>query len=299
MAKIGFVGLGHMGLHMAANLIKNQHDVTGFDIQKTARDNLKALGGTIANSAKEVATDQDIIITMLQTGQQVKEVTSGDDGLFANAKLGALYMDCSTIDVPNSRAIHQEAQRWQLLSVDAPVSGGMAGAMAATLTFMVGGDERACQMAEPILLCMGKKVIYTGHAGSGMAAKICNNMILGVSMIAVSEAFLLAKKLGLSAQKLFDVVTNASGQCWVMNQYVPVPGILEHVPANHDYQPGFTGDMMLKDLNLSQTLAKHCQVETPISQHANELYQSLHETGMGHLDFSVIIKALAKEKLPK
>jgi len=292
MTRIGFVGLGHMGLPMAKNLIKAGHTVTGFDLQPKAISALVDAGGLAATSLDTLAPNQDVIITMLQTGQQVEHVCIGDTGLLAHASKNTLYIDCSTIDVQSSRQVHHQADSLNLTAVDAPVSGGVAGAAAATLTFMVGGTTKAFHAAEPILMTMGKKVIHTGTAGSGQAAKICNNMILGISMIAVSEAFVLAEKLGLTPQKLHEVVTNASGQCWVMNQYVPVPGVLNHVPANHHYEPGFTTAMMLKDLWLSQHSAESVGISTSMGKLATELYQNAQESGLGDLDFSVIIKQI-------
>ena len=296
MARIGFVGLGHMGLPMAINLVKAGHQVTGYDLQQSALDQFSKTGGLIAPALKDTAKDQDILITMLQTGQQVLHVCLGVDGLFNKAKKGALFIDCSTIDVQTSREIHQIANENHLLSVDAPVSGGVAGANAGTLTFMVGGDDEAYSIAQPILAFMGQKIIHTGSAGSGQAAKICNNMILGISMIAVSEAFTLAEQLGLSAQKLFDVVSNSSGQCWAISKYVPVPGILENVPANNDYKPGFAAAMMLKDLLLSQKTAQSVNVETPLGAKTTELYQHFIDQGLGDADFSAIIKLIAQAK---
>ncbi|OCH99066.1 3-hydroxyisobutyrate dehydrogenase [Legionella jamestowniensis] len=297
MARIGFIGLGHMGLPMAINLLKAGHTVTGYDIQQSALNHLQEAGGKVAQRLPEAASGQEVIITMLQTGGQVREVCLGDKGLFILAQPQTVYIDCSSIDVPSSREIHQQAILNQLFVVDAPVSGGVAGAQAGTLTFMVGGDEEAFTRAKPILEAMGKKIIHTGEAGSGQAAKICNNMILGISMIAVSEAFVLAEHLGLSAPKLFEVVTNSSGQCWAMSQYVPVPGVLPHTPANNNYQPGFTAAMMLKDLNLSQNSATAMDIETPLAASATAIYQQFNEAGFGHLDFSAIIKAIAKEQV--
>lgn len=289
MANIGFVGLGHMGLPMAINLVNAGHQVTGFDLQTKAMDAFHQAGGIKADTLQTTAQNQDILITMLQTGQQVEHVCLGESGLFAVTRRNTLYIDCSSIDVKTSRQIHQAAQAHHLISLDAPVSGGVKGAASATLTFMVGGTEHAFIQAKPILAHMGKTIIHTGESGSGQAAKICNNMILGISMIAVSEAFTLAEHLGLTPQKLFDVVTHASGQCWVMNNYVPVPGILEHVPANHDYQAGFTAAMMLKDLRLSQHSAEEVGVKTPMGKEATRLYQQLNDAGMSELDFSAII----------
>ncbi|MCL9684456.1 3-hydroxyisobutyrate dehydrogenase [Legionella maioricensis] len=296
MAKIGFVGLGHMGLPMAINLVKAGHSVTGYDLQPPAMERFSEAGGLIAHTLQDTSKDQDILITMLQTGQQVLHVCTGVDGLFNKAKEGALFIDCSTIDVKTSRELHQIAKESHLLAVDAPVSGGVGGAVAATLTFMVGGEEDAYKVAKPILSLMGQKVIHTGSAGSGQAAKICNNMILGISMIAVSEAFTLAEKLGLSTQKLFEVVNNSSGQCWVVSKYIPVPDILENVPANNDYKAGFAAAMMLKDLNLSQNTARAVNLETPLGAKTTELYQHFIDEGLGDADFSAIIKLIAKAK---
>lgn len=289
---IGWIGLGHMGLPMAVNLLKAGHTVTGFDLQAEALQALTQSGGIAAKKLQATAYQQDVIITMLQTGQQVQDVCFGSNGLFAQANPHAIYIDCSSIDVNQSQAIYNQAIAHQLIAVDAPVSGGVKGASTASLTFMVGGLPDAFDKVKPILACMGKTIIHTGGAGSGQAAKICNNMILGVSMIAVSEAFLLAQQLGLTAEKLFEVVTKSSGRCWVMEQYAPVPGVLDNVPANHAYQAGFTAAMMLKDLNLSQQAAQQKNVQTPLSEQATSLYQQLNDKGMGGLDFSAIIKLL-------
>ena len=292
MANIGFIGLGHMGLPMATQLVKAGHRVTGFDLAPSARDAFESLGGVKASQLAEAAHSQAVIITMLQTGEQVTNVCLGDNGLLAIAHPNTLLIDCSSIDVPNARRIQEEASQRNLIAVDAPVSGGVSGANAATLTFLVGGTDDAFAKAKPILAAMGKKIIHTGAAGSGQAAKMCNNMILGISMIAVSEAFVLAEHLGLSPKTFAEVVTNASGQCWVMDHYVPVPGVLDNVPANNEYKPGFTVAMMLKDLYLSQRSAESMGVTTPIGQRATEMYQQCLNKGMGECDFSAIIKTL-------
>ncbi len=292
MAKIGFVGLGHMGLPMAINLVKAGHMVTGFDINANALESFRAAGGKIASELAMIASDQEIIITMLQTGTQIREVYLGEHGLFHQVDKNTLYIDCSSIDVQTSRIIHQKASQLHVLAVDAPVSGGVAGASQATLTFMVGGSEDAFLKAEKLLAFLGKKIIHTGPGGSGQAAKICNNMILGISMIAISEAFTLAEYLGLTPQKLFEVVTHSSGQCWAMSHYAPVPGLLDNVPANHNYQPGFTGAMMLKDLCLSQQSAQDVGLNTQLGSEATKLYQQFIDKGLGHLDFSAIIKMI-------
>lgn len=292
MAKIGFIGLGHMGLPMAINLVKAGHQVTGFDLQAQALTQLTEAGGIAASTLADAAKNQDLFITMLQTGQQVESVCLGEQGLFAAATPDTLFIDCSSIDVNSSRALYQQALNHRLVPLDAPVSGGVAGASAGTLTFMVGGESEALEKARPILEIMAKKIIHTGPAGSGQAAKICNNMILGISMIAVSEAFVLGEHLGLSPEKLFEVVTNSSGQCWSMSQYTPVPNIIPNCPANNHYQPGFSVAMMLKDLNLSQNCAKSVGLKTPLGATATKLYEQFSESGQGQLDFSAIIKAI-------
>ena len=298
MAKIGFVGLGHMGLPMAINLVKAGHNVTGYDLQHSALHHFIQSGGNAASNLHELAKDKEIIITMLQTGQQVLNVCRGREGVFQTAAPQTLFIDCSTIDVNSSRELHQLAKQHHLQSVDAPVSGGVAGATAATLTFMVGGEHEAFLRAQSILSFMGQKIIHTGIAGSGQAAKICNNMILGISMIAISEAFVLAKQLQLSPEKLFEVVNNASGQCWAITKYAPVPGVLENVPANHEYKPGFAAAMMLKDLNLSQESAQSVHVQTPLGAKATAIYQHFIEQGLGEYDFSAIIKLIAQGEEP-
>lgn len=293
MARIGFIGLGHMGLPMAVNLVKAGHTVTGFDLQQSVLEQFFTAGGLVAHALQDAAREQQVIITMLQKGQQVLEVCSGKDGLFNAAKEKTLFIDSSTIDVLSSQEVHQQARRMGLLAVDAPVSGGVAAASAGTLTFMVGGELESFLAAQPFLSAMGKKIIHTGKAGSGQIAKICNNMILGISMIGISEAFTLADHLGLPAEKLFEVANNASGQCWALSKYVPVPGILENVPANHDYKPGFAAAMMLKDLVLSQKAAHQAEITTPLGAKATELYEKLIEKGLGEADFSAIIKLIA------
>lgn len=295
MARVGFVGLGHMGLPMAINLVKAQHTVSGYDLQQQALDAFALAGGLIAKTLTDVA-QQEVIITMLQTGEQVKQVYLGEQGLLQQAQAGTLFIDCSTIDVATARDLQRQAKDYHHRAVDAPVSGGVAAATAGNLTFMVGGEEPTFLAAKEVLAAMGKKIIFTGDSGSGQAAKICNNMILGISMIAVSEGFILAEKLGLSHQKLFEVVNNASGQCWVMSKYAPVPDVLENVPANRDYKPGFAAAMMLKDLKLSQNSAQQVGVSTCLAEKATELYQQFINQGGADSDFSAIIKLLSSVK---
>lgn len=292
MANIGFIGLGHMGLPMALNLLKAGHRVVGFDLQSGPVETLIQEGGVGAKKALDAVIGQEVLITMLQTGKQVESIVLGEQGAYFSLAKNALHIDCSTIDVASARKMHHHAETQDLLSVDAPVSGGVAGAKAGTLTFMVGGKEAAVALASSILKTMGETIIATGAEGSGQAAKICNNLILGISMIGVSEAFILAEKLGLSPQKLHEVVTHASGQCWVMSKYPPIAGILDNVPANHDYQAGFAVAMMLKDLCLSQQEAAHAGLDLPMSAKARELYRHFADQGFAGLDFSAIINVL-------
>jgi 3-hydroxyisobutyrate dehydrogenase len=294
MARIGFIGLGNMGLPMAQNLIKAGHAVTGLDISKAQIDKLVEAGGKAAGSVRDAASGVDIVITMLPAGAQVRDVYLGNDGVVATASQGALLIDSSTIDVETARAMSSVAQGNGLAMLDAPVSGGVGGAQGGTLTFMVGGPDAAFERAKPILEQMGKTIVHAGGAGNGHAAKICNNMILGVSMIAVSEAFVLAEKLGLDAQKLFDISSKSSGQCWSMTSYCPVPGPVPASPANRDYQAGFTAAMMLKDLKLAQDAAKTTGTATPLGADAAKLYGQYVESGEGGRDFSGIIRYVRK-----
>jgi 3-hydroxyisobutyrate dehydrogenase len=293
MARIGFIGLGNMGLPMALNLIKAGHQLDGFDLQPAAVDGLIAAGGSAAGTIDAVAAQADIVVTMLPAGQHVRAVYLDTGGVLQNAKAGTLLIDCSTIDVESARAVASAAEAKGLPMIDAPVSGGVSGAQAATLTFMVGGSESAFAQAKPLLEAMGKTIVHAGGSGNGQAAKICNNMILGVSMIAVSEAFLLAEKLGLDAQRLFDISSKSSGQCWSMTSYCPVPGPVPTSPANRDYQAGFTAAMMLKDLQLAQDAARGAAVATPMGAGAAAVYERFVQDGDGAgFDFSGIIRFL-------
>jgi len=289
MARIGFIGLGNMGLPMAQNLIKAGHQVEGVDVSQAATDRLKAAGGAVVETAKSAAARADVVITMLPAGQHVREVYLGSSGIIENANAGTLLIDCSTIDVETARVVAAAAEAKGLMMLDAPVSGGVGGATAGTLTFMVGGAERGYLRAESILRQMGKTIVHAGGAGNGQAAKICNNMILGVSMIAVSEGFVLAEKLGLDKQKLFDIASKSSGSCWSMVNYCPVPGPVPTSPANRDYQAGFTAAMMLKDLALAQDAANAAQVVTPMGAEAAALYRRYVDQGQASKDFSGIV----------
>jgi 3-hydroxyisobutyrate dehydrogenase len=277
-----------MGLPMASNLLKAGHDTIGFDVSQTARDAASAAGITPADSLAHAAKSADAIITMLPNGKLVLECWQT---LLANAPPDALFVDSSTIDVADARAAHAAAAQAGMASIDAPVSGGTGGATAATLTFMVGGTTEAFARAQPILAAMGRKIVHCGDAGAGQAAKICNNMILGISMIAVSEAFVLGEKLGLTHQSLFDVASTASGQCWALTTNCPVPGPVPASPANRGYTPGFATALMLKDLKLSQDCADKFGADTTMGRLATKLYEAFAETG-GAQDFSAIINKI-------
>jgi 3-hydroxyisobutyrate dehydrogenase len=292
MAKIGFIGLGNMGMPMAQNLLKAGHEVTGFDLNVDATERLAASGGSTANSIADACKAVEVVITMLPAGEQVREVYLGAGGVLATVGPETLLIDCSTIDVATAREVAQAARDKALAMVDAPVSGGVAGAEGASLTFMVGGDDAAFERARPMLETMGKTIVHAGGPGNGQAAKICNNMILGASMIVVSEAFLLAEKLGLDAQKLFDISSKSSGQCWSMTSYCPVPGLVPTSPANRDYKAGFTAAMMLKDLKLAQAAARTTHATTPLGAGAAAVYERFIESGDSSVDFSGIIRYL-------
>ncbi|WGS17890.1 MULTISPECIES: 3-hydroxyisobutyrate dehydrogenase [unclassified Bradyrhizobium] len=287
MANVAFIGLGNMGGPMAANLVKAGHKVTAFDLVAASRDQAKTDGAAIAESGVATVKGADVVITMLPAGKHVLGVWN--DVLPAMAK-GTLIIDCSTIDVESAKQAHALAAKHGMASVDAPVSGGTGGAKGATLTFMCGGADKAFAAAKPVLEKMGKKIVHCGAAGAGQAAKICNNMILGISMIAVGEAFVLAEKLGLSHQALFDVASTSSGQCWSLTTYCPVPGPVPTSPANNDYKPGFATNLMLKDLTLAQDAARTAGAATPLGQHAQEIYKTFDATGHGGVDFSGIIQ---------
>jgi 3-hydroxyisobutyrate dehydrogenase len=288
MTSIGFIGLGNMGGPMAANLLKAKLDLTGYDVSAAALEVFVSQGGKRADGIADAAAGKDVIITMLPAGPHVRQVYSSSGGIFEHARKGALLIDCSTIDVETARSVAAHADELGFKMLDAPVSGGTAGAAAATLTFMVGGDAGAFQRAEPILSKMGKTIVHAGPAGTGQAAKICNNLILGISMVAVCEGFALAERLGLDEQKLFDISSKSSGQCWSLTSYCPVPGPVPAAPSNRDYAPGFTAEMMLKDLKLAQQAAIASGTATPLGAAAAALYGLLVNSGLGARDFSVM-----------
>ncbi|MBO9445198.1 3-hydroxyisobutyrate dehydrogenase [Ruegeria sp. R14_0] len=285
--KIGFIGLGNMGNPMAANLAKAGHDVVGFDMA-----DVSVPGVTMASSGAEAATGADIVVTMLPNGQILRAV-AGE--IIPTMSAGSTWIDCSTVDVDSARAVADQAKDAGVLAVDAPVSGGIGGAAAGTLTFMAGGSDAAFEKAAPLFEIMGQKAVHCGEAGAGQAAKICNNMILGVTMITTCEAFALADKLGLDRQKMFDVVSTSSGYSWTMNAYCPAPGVGPASPADNDYQPGFAAELMLKDLRLSQQAAESSDADTPMGQVATELYEQFveSENGLGK-DFSAMLPRFEK-----
>ncbi|MCV9967174.1 3-hydroxyisobutyrate dehydrogenase [Pararhizobium sp. BT-229] len=292
MTSIGFIGLGHMGGPMAANLVKAGHTVRGFDLSPPLLDEARDKGVTPCSSLAETVEGVDTVITMLPAGKHVLSVWQE---LVATVPSATLLIDCSTIDIDSARKAHAMASEKGCPSLDAPVSGGTGGAAAGTLTFMIGGDQSVFTKATPIFEAMGKRIIHCGDATAGQAAKICNNMILGISMIAVGEAFVLGEKLGLSHQALYDVASVSSGQCWSLTTYCPVPGPVPASPANNDYKPGFAGALMLKDLKLSQEAAETAGATTPLGAKAAELYQLFNELGNADKDFSGIINMLREK----
>lgn len=292
MSKIGFIGVGNMGGPMACNLVKAGHDVIAFDLSQSNLDVVADRGATIATSCSEAVRGADIVLTMLPAGTHVKDVYFSD--VFDNASEGTLMIDCSTIDVSTSRAVHVAAAERGFLMLDAPVSGGVSGATAGTLTMMVGGTDAAYEQAESILEIVGKNKIHCGASGAGQAAKMCNNMMLGIQMSSVAEAFILAESLGLDAQKLFDVSSTASGQCWSITNYCPVPGPVPTSPANNNYKPGFATALMLKDMNLALDAAKSAGVDVSVAESAAKIYSSYSEAGGDVKDFSGIIEHIRK-----
>jgi len=295
MAKVGFIGLGNMGGPMARNLRKAGHELKVFDLSEKAVASLVEAGATMATSASDAARNVEFVVTMLPAGEHVRSVYLGDDGLIAAAIKGTVFIDSSTIDVPSARETIAAAEAAGMQMLDAPVSGGVGGAEAGTLTFMVGGTKAAFAKAKPLLEKMGKNIFHAGAAGNGQVAKVCNNMILGISMIAVSEAFVLGEKLGLDAQTLFDISSTASGQCWSMTSYCPVPGPVPASPANRNYAPGFSAAMMLKDLRLAQDASKTARTPTPLGAQAAQLYALMEAAGEDGLDFSGVIKLIRGE----
>lgn len=280
--KIGFIGLGNMGAPMAANLVAAGHTVTGFDTAAPCPD-----GVSSAASAADAAAEADVVITMLPNGAILRSVAAD---IHPAMRAGAVHLDCSTVDVDSARTVAEAARAAGLDAVDAPVSGGIGGAAGGTLTFMAGGSTAAFEACVPLFDIMGQKAVHCGDAGAGQAAKICNNMILAITMIGTCEAFALADKLGLDRSKMFDVVSTSSGYSWTMNAYCPAPGVGPQSPADNDYKPGFAADLMLKDLRLSQQAAEGADADTPLGAAATELYRSFveDEDGAGR-DFSAML----------
>ncbi|MGE3302720.1 MAG: 3-hydroxyisobutyrate dehydrogenase [Hyphomonadaceae bacterium] len=293
--RIAFLGLGNMGAGMAANLVKGGHEVTGFDPAPAARQRASELQVRAVETLADAVKGADAAVSMLPAGAHVREAY--ENGVFAAANPGALFIDCSTIDVASARAVAEAARAKGFAMVDAPVSGGIMAANAGSLTFMVGGSAQDFARAEPVLAKMGRAVIHAGEAGAGQAAKICNNMILGVTMIGTCEAFLLAQKLGLDTQKFFDIASKASGQSWSMTSYCPVPGPVEGAPSNRNYEGGFLTELMWKDLKLAHDEAQRAGLSSPLGAAAEALYALFDANGGHGRDFSGIIKMLGGEKL--
>lgn len=289
MSNIAFIGLGNMGGPMAGNLVKAQHHVVAFDLVQASMDAAAELGASLAGSAQEAVKNAEIVVTMLPAGKHVLAVWAE---ILPVVKPGTLLIDCSTVDVESARKAHAMAAELSCPSLDAPVSGGVGGAKGATLTFMVGGSDEAFRRGEGILATMGRRVVHCGPAGNGQVAKICNNMLLGISMIGVCEAFVLAEKLGLSHEALYDVASTSSGQCWSLTTYCPVPGPVPTSPANNGYKAGFASALMLKDLKLSQEAAQAAGASTPLGAAAAQLYGLHNAWGEGGTDFSGIIHLL-------
>ncbi len=293
MGEIAFIGLGNMGSGMSANLVKAGHTVRAFDLNSDAVAKAVEAGATGASSVAEAVAGAEAVVTMLPAGKHVLEVYFGESGIASHAAPGTLFLDCSTIAVEAAREASAGASEAGFAMVDAPVSGGVAAAAGGTLTFMVGGETTAFERAKPILEAMGKTIVHAGGAGNGQVAKIANNMLLGISMIATCEAFSLAEKLGLDAQTFFDISSKASGQNWSMTSYCPAPGPVPTAPSNNDYEPGFAVDMMLKDLRLARGAAESALANTRFGDLAAEIYERLSEDGKGGKDFSVIMRELS------
>jgi 3-hydroxyisobutyrate dehydrogenase len=299
MARIGFIGVGNMGGPMVRNLLKAGHGVTVFDLSAEAVERVTRAGAKQAASPSEAVANAEIVITMLPAGPQVRAVYLGvggnDPGLIGAVGRGVQLIDCSTIDVATARDVAAAAAKAGLDMLDAPVSGGVGGAEAGTLTFMVGGSKAGFARAQPVLAAMGRTIVHTGNSGNGQAAKICNNMILGISMLGVAEGFVLAERLGLDHQVLFDITSKSSGQCWAITNYCPVPGPVPASPANRNFQAGFTADMMLKDLRLAQDAAHQANAATPLGAEAQAMFTLFINRGQGGLDFSAIIRLIRGE----
>lgn len=292
MAKIGFIGLGNMGLPMARNLLGAGHAVTGYDLSQAALDALAEAGGTAAADPQGAVQDAEIIVTALPAARHVKGIYCGQGGILDTAPKGCVFIDCSTIDVASAREVIAEADERGQMMVDSPMSGGIGGATAGTLTFMVGGSDEAFAAARPALTAMGKNIFHAGGPGAGSAAKICNNMMLAIQMISVAEGFSLAERLGLDAQKLYDISSTATARCWSLNDYCPAPGPVPTAPSNRGYQPGFSAELMLKDLRIAMEAAQAAGAATPLGAHAAQIYAMMDLAGRSDRDFSGVIEFL-------
>ncbi|MEM8959534.1 MAG: 3-hydroxyisobutyrate dehydrogenase [Pseudomonadota bacterium] len=292
MLNIAFIGLGNMGLPMAKNLLAAGHRVTGFDLSGDAMAALIEAGGVQAGSPGEAVAGVEAVVTALPAARHVQAVYGGQGGILDAAPNGTVFIDCSTIDTASARAVIAEADERGQMMVDSPMSGGVGGATAGTLTFMVGGSDAAFAAAEPVLQAMGKNIFHAGGPGAGSAAKICNNMMLAIQMIAVAEGFSLADKLGLDAQKLYDISSTATARCWSLNDYCPAPGPVPAAPSNRDYQPGFAAALMLKDLRIAMEAAQGAGAATPLGAHATQIYGMMDLAGLAERDFSGVIEFL-------
>ena len=294
MEAVAFIGLGNMGLPMALNLVRAGYAVRGYDLSAAARDTLREAGGTAAGSVAEAAGGADVLVTMLPAGLHVRAVVTDALGHVAP---GALLINSSTIDVATARELSALAAWHGLAMLDAPVSGGSGGATAGTLTFMVGGEAATYARAQPLLGAMGRTIVHAGAAGAGQAAKLCNNLLLAITMVGVAEAFALADKLGLPAQSLFDISSTSSGQCWALTSYCPVPGPVPGAPSNRDYQAGFATDLMLKDVTLATEAAAAAGASTVLGPAARDAFAALSRLGLGGKDFSIIAQALLEGQI--
>lgn len=295
MSRIAFIGLGNMGLPMARNLIGAGHAVTGADLSEAARAALAASGGRVSAGPAEAVAEAEAVVTALPAAQHVRQVYLGEEGILAAARPGTLFIDTSTIDVETARAVAAEAAGRGQEMLDCPMSGGVGGAQGGTLTFMVGGTEAAFARAQPVLGAMGKNIFHAGPAGAGCAAKICNNLMLAIQMIAVSEGFNLAESLGLEAQKLYEISSTATARCWSLNDYCPAPGPVPTAPSMRGYRPGFAAQLMLKDLRIAMEAARASGAHTPLGAHATQIYTLMERVGRAGDDFSGVIRLLRGE----
>ncbi|XP_076631709.1 3-hydroxyisobutyrate dehydrogenase, mitochondrial isoform X1 [Colletes latitarsis] len=295
-SRVGFVGLGNMGGHMARNLLKKGHQLVVYDINESAVSNLKAAGAHVASNPADVAKDVEIVVSMLPSNEHVLNVYNGDNGLLRSAKRNSLLIDSSTVDPFVSQTLAEEAEKSGVSFIDCPVSGGVNAAKDGVLTFMVGGSKRDFELAEPLLMSMGSKIIHCGNVGMGQAAKLCNNMLLAVSMIGTAEAFNLGQKLGLDAKVLANIVNSSSGRCWSSELYNPVPDILDNVPSSKNYENGFSTALMAKDLGLAQFAATKVEATIPLGSLAYQIYRTIIAHGFSKKDFSFVYKFLKGEK---